>query len=128
MYLLKGVTVASALLAACSPISSPSPTTESGFPAVLNVESRGGPTLVVTVNGDEVARVECNRIATITPEQSGVPPLPWTITISREQDGVVVYSGKVNVLPQWYLQIGDAPGGLGSTMPLGPMVTCPPDA
>ena len=125
MSLARALTFA-VIVAACSPTVSPSPTSSAGFPAVLSVESRGGPTLVVAVNGSEVARVECNDTATLVPGEAGLPPLPWTVSIARELDAVTVFSGQVTALPQWYLQIGDSALGIGSTPPIGPAVTCPP--
>lgn len=98
----------------------------SGWPPVLSLENRGGPTLVVQVNGAEVATIECNDTSTLTPGKGGMPQLPWALTIVRQLDAAPVFAGQITTLPQWYLQIGGTSLGLGSTPPIGPAVTCPP--
>lgn len=120
------LTLTGLLLIACSPTVSPSPTIPSGFPPVLSVENRGGPTLVVSVNESEVATIECNDASTLTPGQAGLPELPWTLSIVRKQGALPVFTGQITALPQWYLQIGETSLGLGTTPPIGPAVTCPP--
>jgi hypothetical protein len=109
---------------ACSPTVSPSHT-PSGLPQVLSLENRGGPTLVVNINGSEAATIECGGGTTLTPG-GGRPQLPWSLSIARRADAAAVYAGVITDLPQWYLQIGETSMGLGSTPPLGPAVTCPP--
>jgi len=110
---------------ACSPVVSPSPTL-SGLPRVLSLENRGGPTLVVRVNGSEAATIKCAGGTTLSPGAGGLPQLPWSLSIVRQADATPVYAGEITDLPQWYLQIGETSMGLGSTPPLGPAVSCPP--
>jgi hypothetical protein len=98
----------------------------SGWPPVLSLENRGGPTLVIGINGSEVAKVECNDTSTLTPGEGAVPQLPWALTIVRQTDAAPVFAGQITALPQWYLQIGGTSLGLGSTPPIGPAVSCPP--
>lgn len=100
--------------------------TSSGFPPVLSLENRGGPTLVIQVNGSEVATIECNDTSTLAPGNSGMPGLPWALAIVRQADAAPVFAGQITTLPQWYLQIGETSLGLGQTPPIGPAVTCPP--
>ena len=97
------------------------------FPPVLNIENRGGPEFVVTINGKAVANVGCNVGATpLAPGNAGVPPLPWALTVTRQRDGAVVLSATLTQLPQWLFQMGDDIG-LGSTAVAGPPgPSCPP--
>jgi hypothetical protein len=126
MVLRLALTMTGFLLVACSPTASPSTSIASGFPPVLSIENRGGPTLFVSINGSDVASVGCNEATTLTPGRAGLPELPWTLSIVRRLGTPPVFTGAVTSLPRWYLQIGDTSLGLGSTPPVGPAVTCPP--
>lgn len=119
-------TIVGLIALACSPTVSPSPTISSGLPPVLSLENRGGPTLVVRVNGSEAATIECGQGTTLSPGAGGLPQLPWTLSILRQGTADPVFAEQITALPQWYLQIGETSMGLGSTPPSGPAVTCPP--
>ena len=112
------------LLAACS--SLPTPTQAPAFPPVLSVENRGGPAIVVRVDGVEVATVACDSGTMLTPGVGGVPPLPWAMTVIRQRDNAVVLTAQVSDLPKWLVQIG-TDVGLGSVPVAGPPgPSCPP--
>ena len=111
------------VLAGCATLPTPRP----AFPAELNLENRGGPGFVVNLNGTDVAIVGCNvGVSPLAPGTAGVPALPWRMTVTRQRDGRVVYTGVVTQLPQWLVQIGEDIG-MGSTAVAGPPgPTCPP--
>lgn len=117
-------TIVGFIVLACSPTVSPSPTNP-GLPRVLSLENRGGPTLVVNINGSEAATIKCGGGTTLTPG-GGLPQLPWSLSIVRQADATPVFAGEITDLPQWYLQIGETSMGLGSSPPIGPATTCPP--
>ena len=109
------------LLAGCST----QPNT--AFPPVLNIENRGGPEFVVSINGTEVTRVACDvGAAPLTPGQAGVPLLPWDLSVTRPADGKVILTARVTELPRWLFQMGDGIG-LGTVAVAGPPgPSCPP--
>lgn len=97
------------------------PATETtGFPPVLSVENRGGPDLIVEVNGAIAATLACDSGAEVVPGQAGVAGLPWTLTIKRRVGGMVLFAGPVTQLPRWFVQIGETSLGLGSKPVAGP--------
>ena len=114
--------IAAFLVASCATfVPSPSPV------QVLNLENRGGPAFVVWVNGVEAGTVPCNAYPTVSPGQNGLPPLPWAVSVTRQTDGVVLWSGMVPNLPAWYVQIGGTVLGVGFSPVSGPAgPTCPP--
>jgi hypothetical protein len=117
------------IVAGCTPAKSPASVAapEPGSQAVLSVENRGGPALSIRVNGAEVLQLTCNDARLIEPGVNGVPPLPWTVTVARIRNDVLVATQPIADLPEWYLQIGDASLGFGKTPPAGPAgPSCPP--
>jgi hypothetical protein len=91
-----------------------------GFPPVLNVENRGGPDLIVEVNGAVAATVPCESAAEVVPGQLGVAGLPWNLKIKRRAGDVLLFAGEVTELPKWFVQIGQTSLGLGSKPVAGP--------
>ena len=89
----------------------------------LYVASRGGPDVVVTVNGFVAARVPCNGGAAIRPGADGTPPLPWQLVVTR-QDGRTMLDERVPALPRWVLVQRDAATMIDGSL-LGPYVACP---
>jgi hypothetical protein len=114
-------------VAACSSVSTPSPSPAVTGPVGLYVENRGGPALSVAINGTKVAAVACNTTSLLVPSENGVPPLPWDVSVTTGPTAVVVYSGRLTSVPAWFLQIGGTVLGIGTTPPIGPSgPTCPP--
>lgn len=58
--------------------------------ASLYVISKGGPPVVVRVNGFAGATVACNGGAAIRPRADLTPDLPWQVVVARQADGVVL--------------------------------------
>lgn len=102
-------------LSSCTPTTGPSPAVAA---AALSVESRGGPHVIITINGAEVARVPCDGGVVLRPRSADVPDLPWELRLSR-QDGRTVYRTTVADLPRW-LVIFDTEARLSSAPVLGP--------
>jgi hypothetical protein len=51
----------------------------------LNIENRGGPAFVVSINGIEVTRAACDVGAgPLVPGHAGVPDLPWDLAVTRQ--------------------------------------------
>jgi hypothetical protein len=110
-------------VAACSLLA---PSADPTSPVALYFENRGGPALEVTVNGIDVVAVPCDGGATLIPGEGGIPALPWAMAVRRSRGDVVVFSGVVERLPGWFVQVGDTVLGLGFTPvggPAGP--SCP---
>lgn len=73
----------------------------------------------------EVARVDCDGGARVTPARDGVPPLPWDLQVIRLRDGSVILEATVAELPRFLFQMGDEIG-LGMSPVAGPPgPTCP---
>lgn len=121
-----GATLVASLLAGCSLVASPTPTLVTVTPpAVLTVENRGGPALSIRIDGIEVLQLPCDDTREITPGLDGVPPLPWTVTVARIKGDVFLATQPIANLPEWYLQIGDASMGFGTSPPIGPAPASP---
>ncbi len=84
----------------------PAPTPSS--PAGLNIDSRGGPPMVVTVGGSEVARIACSGGEILSPGVAGLPPLPWQVQVLRQRDRSVLLTTTITTLPKWMLLVGDS--------------------
>lgn len=107
----------------CGPATAPLPTvapSQTGLgDAVLSIDSRGGPAVIVKVGMLEAAHVGCSGSAVLTPGVNGLPPLPWVVTIVRESDSKVLLTSTVANLPQWLVMFGDD-ASLSSSPVLGP--------
>lgn len=90
----------------------------------LYLLSKGGPAVIVRVNGLEVARLACNGGGRIVPATAGVPGLPWQLEVARESDGRVLLSQTVGELPGWLLVQRDA-AAISRSPVAGPFVPCP---
>jgi len=108
------VVAASLLFVSCA--TTPVPTSA----AVLSVENRGGPDLLVKVNDVSVATVPCGGGASIIAGASSVPQLPWDVSVVQANDSVVLWKGPVTTLPGWYVQIGDEATGVSKSAIGGP--------
>jgi len=86
----------------------------------LRVDNRGGPTLSVRIGGVEVARAICNAIVDVLADRPDVPGLPWAVSVLRDRDGSVMWSGTVANLPSFYLAFGEQAQGVSGIQPLGP--------
>lgn len=75
------------VLVSCTPSAQPS-----GTP-VLYVENRGGPAFVMRLNGAAGLTVDCDAYPTVTPGRGGIPDLPWAMEVTRQHDGLVIFSG-----------------------------------
>lgn len=95
----------------------PSPT--SPLPAVLSIDSRGGPPVIIEIGTFEAARVGCSSGEIVTPGEAGVPPLPWDLRVIKQSDGQVLLSSRITELPQWVVLFGEAVQ-IGSTPVAGP--------
>lgn len=104
-------------LAACNLVT---PSAEPTSPVALYFENRGGPPLDVSINQVHVLVVACDGYPTLVPSEGGLPALPWAVTVTRNGDGEVVYSGLVATLPAWFVQIGNSVLGFGFTPVAGP--------
>ncbi len=85
--------------------------------------SKGGPVVVVRVNGIDSVRLVCNGGDKITPGSGGVPALPWQVEVVRERDGRVLLSQRVTELPGWLMVQPDT-SGISRAPILGPFVPC----
>jgi len=101
------VLVASSLSLACSPITSPTPAPWAGLAAVLNIESRGGPAVVIRIGATEATRISCDGGAVLTPGLRGMPSLPWELQVSRQSDNQLLLTRTINALPQWLVLLGN---------------------
>jgi hypothetical protein len=112
---------AALVLVSCTPSAQPQGA------EVLYVENRGGPAFVIRLDGAAGLTVDCDANPTLTPGRGGIPDLPWAMEVTRQRDGVVIFSGQVSHLPQWYVQIGDSVLGLNASAVSGPAgPSCPP--
>jgi len=113
---------AAVLLGGCGPTSAsilPPSSPGPAFPPVLSIDSRGGPPVIVKAGAVELARVACSSGAVVTPGDTGVPPLPWNLSVVTQGDGTVLLTSTVTELPKWILIIGDH-ADIGSTPVAGP--------
>jgi hypothetical protein len=99
--------VASSLISACSPFTSPTPAPWAGLAAVLNIESRGGPAVVIRIGATEATRISCDASAALTPGLQGMPSLPWELRVSRQSDNQLHLARTINTLPQWLVLLGN---------------------
>jgi hypothetical protein len=116
---------AALLVGACSgPAASASPGS-SPLPAVLSIESRGGPPIQVLAGSTVLAEVACGQTATVAPDGAVIPPLPWNLVVRTESDRTILVTGTVSRLPEWLVLIGSDAilGGVPVAGPSGP--PCP---
>lgn len=86
--------------------------------------SKGGPAVVIRVNGGDEAHLPCNGGVAILAGADRTPALPWDLAVVRESDGMQLLAQRVTALPQWLLVTRDSAGL--STQPIaGPFVPCP---
>ncbi|MGZ3585668.1 MAG: hypothetical protein ACXVAP_00300 [Candidatus Limnocylindrales bacterium] len=113
------------IVLACSTAVTPSASNSPPFPAVLSIDSRGGPPIVVKIGTVEVTRVACGAGAVVAPGDDGVPPLPWNLSIVKQSDGTVLLTSAVTELPKWVVLFGEEAGitSIAVAGPQGP--PCP---
>jgi len=92
--------VASSLSLSCSPFTSPTPPPWAGLAAVLNIESRGGPAVIIRIGATEAARISCDGGAMLTPGLQGMPSLPWELQVSRQSNNQLLLATTITTLPQ----------------------------
>ena len=78
-----------------------SPAPWAGLAAVLNIESRGGPAVVIRIGATEATRISCDGGAALTPGLQGMPPLPWELQVSRQSNNQLLLARTISTLPQW---------------------------
>jgi hypothetical protein len=113
-------TVICGLMLGCSPTNpTPSPSPTSPYPAVLTIDGRDNPPVIIEIGTFEVARIACSAGGTVTPGDHGAPALPWDLRIVQQSNGQVLLSSRVTDLPKWVVMFGkDA--GIGSFPGAGP--------
>lgn len=89
------------------------------LPAVLTIESRGGPPIQVLAGSVVLAEVACGQSLTIAPGGADVPLLPWNLVVRTESDRTILVTGTVSQLPAWLVLFG-ADASLGSVPVAGP--------
>jgi Protein of unknown function (DUF3221) len=94
-----------------------------GLGRQLYALSKGGPAVVLRVNGRDAARLPCNGGAAIMAGADLVPPLPWDLSVVRESDGAVLVQERVTELPRWLL-VGRDNAALSASPIAGPFVPC----
>ena len=96
----------------------------SGVGLQLYALSKGGPAVVLRVNGHDETRLACNGGVAIVAGADRTPQLPWDLVVVRESDGTPLLAQRVATLPQWLLVTRDS--AALSTQPVaGPFVPCP---
>jgi uncharacterized Zn-binding protein involved in type VI secretion len=90
----------------------------------MYVIAKGNPTVIVRVNGREVARVACNSGAAIMSGADLVAPLPWDLSVLRASDGALLLQQHVTQLPQWLVVLRED-AGLSNAPVAGPFIPCP---
>jgi len=106
-----------ALIAICASACSPA------GPQQLQVLSKGGPLVGVTINGAPVASVPCNGGFVFRPGEAGVPALPWDMKVVDQTTGRVVLEQRITELPRWLVIFRDSAGVSASPI-AGPFVPC----
>lgn len=97
---------AALLVGACSgPPASASEAT-SLLPAVLSIESRGGPPIQVLAGSTVLAEVACGQSLSVAPDGADIPPLPWNLVVRTESDRTILVTGTISQLPEWLVLIG----------------------
>ena len=86
--------------------------------------SKGGPAVVIRINGREEARLACNGGVAILAGADRTPALPWDLVVVRESDGTQLLAQRVTTLPQWLVVTHDL-AGLTAQPIAGPFVPCP---
>lgn len=94
----------------------------SGTPR-LDVLSKGGPVVVVRVNGVDAVHVACNGGETIFAADQGALLLPWNVQVLRESDGKILLDERVTDLPRWML-VTQTTVGISDQPIAGPYVGC----
>jgi hypothetical protein len=116
---------AALLVSACSgPTASAGPSS-SPLPAVLTIESRGGPSIQVVAGSTVLAEVACGQSLTVAPDGADVPALPWNLVVRTGSDRTILLTGTVTQLPEWLVLTG-SDASLGAAPVAGPSgPSCP---
>ncbi len=89
----------------------------------LQILSKGGPPVSVSINGVESVRVQCNGGLMLRPGEQGVPSLPWDLRVVDQQTGQTMLDQRIIELPRWVL-IQRASAGVSASPIAGPFVPC----
>jgi uncharacterized protein DUF3221 len=95
-----------------------------GLRPQLYALSKGGPAVIVRVNGRDASRLPCNGGVAIMAGADLIPPLPWDLSVVRESDGRMLLQARITELPRWLL-VGRDSAGLSASPIAGPFVPCP---
>jgi hypothetical protein len=122
------IAVLSSLVLGCStfvPVT-PSANPESGLPAVLTIDARGDPPVIIEIATFEAIRLPCGVGGVVQPGEAGVPPLPWDLRVVTQGDGRVLLATRVTELPRWLTIFGDEAGLSMFPVAGPPGPSCPP--
>jgi hypothetical protein len=89
----------------------------------LQILSKGGPAVSVSVNGVEAALVPCNGGFALRPGEQGIPRLPWDLKVIEQSTGRAVLQERIVELPRWVL-IQRTTAGVSASPMSGPFVPC----
>jgi hypothetical protein len=92
-------------------------------PQQLQILSKGGPAVSVSVNGVAAVVVPCNGGYALKPGEEGVPPLPWDLKVTDQATGRTMLEQRITELPRWVL-IQRASAGVSASPISGPFVPC----
>src|SRR5678815_5343351 len=104
-----------ALVAICASACSPT------GPQELQILSKGGPLVSVTINGAQVMSVPCNGGLVVRPVQEGAPQLPWDVKVIDRSTGRVLLVQRITELPRWLVIFRDS-AGVSASPVLGPFI------
>lgn len=80
-----------------------------GLAAVLNIESRGAPAVVIRIGATESDADIVRRQRSVNSRGYGVcPSLPWEVQISRHSNNQLLLARTINTLPQWLVLLASS--------------------
>ncbi|HMJ80512.1 MAG TPA: hypothetical protein VK592_05670 [Candidatus Dormibacteraeota bacterium] len=100
--------------------AAPSPPPSIGSGDALWIDNRGGPTVIIEINGLRAAVVGCDDGAVVRPGSGGLPPLPWTVrVVAQDRPSEVLLAQQLRALPKWIILFGDS-AAVSDSPVLGP--------
>ncbi len=116
-----------AILVAClvlielmRPSSGPAGPSKAPTPYSLGVNVDYGPTVVILIDGREVASVSYPEGASLTAGANGIPPLPWSLDM-QGTDGTVLGHFEINGGTDDVLEVRGGVPRLSDTVSSGPL-------